>query len=314
MALFSEYAVTPDVFNESCYESPILCDNYFRQLHEVFLSEGIVRNLRNGEWQKFFLSPSPWHSRVKHLLVELEKEGRLMPSDPSLDYRPQNDRDWCDEALASHENLPLHGIIVSEAIRGIYQKKKQKQLVESVNRLSFPNCRWWSPGDRSNSIRLKRNINEYKKALTLILRHANSIMFIDPYIDPTLSHYASFIQLLKAVGERSPKPSVEIHCKIRRGSGQRAPAWNKEKMKTIFRENLEPVLEIFKKIEILVWDDFHDRYLISNLGGILMSNGFDTSTDSSRTTWARLGRNVRDDVQREFDRTNQRLQFTFPIS
>ena len=36
MALFSEYAVTPDVFNESCYDSPALCDAYFRQLLEVF--------------------------------------------------------------------------------------------------------------------------------------------------------------------------------------------------------------------------------------------------------------------------------------
>ena len=40
MALFSEYAVTPDVFNESCYDSPALCDAYFRQLLEVFLMRG----------------------------------------------------------------------------------------------------------------------------------------------------------------------------------------------------------------------------------------------------------------------------------
>ncbi len=37
MALFSEYTVTPDVFNESCYDSQALCDAYFRQLLEVFL-------------------------------------------------------------------------------------------------------------------------------------------------------------------------------------------------------------------------------------------------------------------------------------
>lgn len=146
----------------------------------------------------------------------------------------------------------------------------------------------------------------------LILRRANSIMFIDPYIDPKLPRYDSFIQLLEAVGERFPKPYVEIHCKIRRSCGE---AWDKKEMKIIFREKFKSVLKNFKKIEIFVWDNFHDRYLISNLGGILMSNGFDTSTDPARTTWARLGRSVLKDVVLEFDpRSSDRtLQFTFPV-
>jgi hypothetical protein len=53
---------------------------------------------------------------------------------------------------------------------------------------------------------------------------------------------------------------------------------------------------------VFVWDDFHDRYLISNLMGISLPNGFDTTRDpNSVTTWTRLGRNERDDIQQEFD-------------
>ena len=51
--------------------------------------------------------------------------------------------------------------------------------------------------------------------------------------------------------------------------------------------------------EVFIWDDFHDRYLISNLIGISLSNSFDTNTSQS-TTWHRLGRVDRDNVRRQF--------------
>jgi hypothetical protein len=60
-------------------------------------------------------------------------------------------------------------------------------------------------------------------------------------------------------------------------------------------------------VEVLIWDDFHDRYVISNLIGILLSNGFDTTANpASITSWTRLGREDRDDVQREFDPASKR--------
>jgi len=61
------------------------------------------------------------------------------------------------------------------------------------------------------------------------------------------------------------------------------------------------------RIEVFLWDDFHDRYLISNLIGVSMPNGFDTITHrTSVTRWTRLGRDDRDDVQREFDPASAR--------
>ena len=69
--------------------------------------------------------------------------------------------------------------------------------------------------------------------------------------------------------------------------------------------------------EVFVWDDFHDRYLISNLVGISLPNGFDTTRNpDSITRWTRLGRCDRDDVQREFDPASRRhalhTRFTIP--
>jgi hypothetical protein len=59
--------------------------------------------------------------------------------------------------------------------------------------------------------------------------------------------------------------------------------------------------------EVFLWDDFHDRYLISDLVGILAPYGFDTTrAPNAITTWSRLGREQRDDVQRELDRATGR--------
>jgi hypothetical protein len=72
-------------------------------------------------------------------------------------------------------------------------------------------------------------------------------------------------------------------------------------------------------VEVFIWDKFHDRYLISNLIGINLPHGFgisDPGTPHPITTWTRLGRKDRDDVQREFDPASGRhkLQHRFTVS
>ncbi len=317
MALFSEYAVTPDVLDPTCYPDSTVFSSLIASLKEVFSHEGIVRNLRDKAWGANLIkrlkgAKNPESEKILRLLAELSNKGRLIPSAPALPPpSPTNEREWCEEALASHSNLPLNGIIVSDAIRSTYRRNS---LVESVKRLSLSTCTWWSL--TNNSLRLSRDINDYKDALKLILRHAKSIKFIDPHIDPEKPNYRHFSQLLEVAGNRTPQPHVEIHRKILRGSGQNVPLWDPQNMEDTFRKAFERVLlEAKLKIKVFVWDDFHDRYLISNLGGIQMANGFDTSTGPRRTTWSRLGRSVRDDVQREFNDKNEdhRLRFTFTI-
>ena len=64
-----------------------------------------------------------------------------------------------------------------------------------------------------------------------------------------------------------------------------------------------PLRETGLNAEVFIWDDFHDRYLISNIIGISLQNGFDTTTNpNSVTRWGRLGRDDRDGVRREFNR------------
>lgn len=167
-------------------------------------------------------------------------------------------------------------------------------------------------------MRLLRTFDNYKDALRLVLRHANSIMFIDPHIDLELQRYRDFIPLLQCAGGRSPRPKIEIHRVCYMGSGPDRQILNLDELEAAFRSSLTQLIEASDlSVEIYIWDDFHDRYVISNLIGISVPNGFDTTAaPNSITTWTRLGRNDRDDIQREFDpasnRHTLRRQFIIP--
>ena len=93
MALISEYALTPDVFDETCYGSVEVCGVHLQGLKEILLHEALVRDLRDGEWGKLFLgNHRPWHLRGKELLKKLVSQRRLLASAPAIPATPARRR------------------------------------------------------------------------------------------------------------------------------------------------------------------------------------------------------------------------------
>jgi len=312
MALLAEYALTPGVFDVTAYSGEEVCGLHLQALKEVLLQEGLVRDLRNGEWGKLFLDARRhWHRRGKELLKKLVSQNRLVPVNSARPDSPDTDCAWCEEALASHQFLPLTGIVVSDLAASPYAGNP---LVSSVTRIG--NAAWWQA--RSPSLRLSRTIADYIGALDLFLRYSNSLMFIDPHLDPSRYSYSTFSQIIQAIGSRRPAPRIEVHRVCYRGSGPSRVILSPIEVENVFRPSLSPALSTLGlTAEVFVWDDFHYRCLITNLAGVLLDNGFDVSGAATASTlWSRLGRDVRDDVQREFDpashRHTLRHRFTLP--
>ena len=312
MALLAEYALTPDVFDRSAYSSEQIGDIHLQRLKEVLLNEALVRNLRDGEWGALFTTDSrPWHRRGKELLKKLSIQKRLVRFPAALPHSPETDEQWCREALATHEMERLAGIISTDSIAS---QCGSNELVASVERLS--NARWWT--ERSPSLRVVRTLQGYESALALILRHANSIMVIDRNFDPSLPRFRGFIELLGRAGGRNPCPLVEIHRVCYTGSGAARQVMAEGEWEAIFCKEMTGVMQqCGLSAEIFIWDDFHDRYIISDLIGISAQNSFDTTgAPNNLTTWTRLGRADRDDIQREFDPASNRhrLRARFTVS
>ena len=298
MPLLADYAITPDVFDVSSYTTAEECAARLDTIREAMLTEGLVRNLRDGHWSTLFSSDDrPWHRRGIELVKKLEKQGRLVRYDSELSDAPASDRHWCIEALATHFRHPFTGgVIVTDSVE---TEHSGERLVARIDRLA--GAPWWKA--RSPSVRLNRTSADYETQLDAVLRCSNSLIFIDPHLDPAKRGYRDFGALLTHAGRRAPAPRIEIHrvCYEASGRERRLPMRDDPKyFERRFREGLAaPLRSGGLRAEVFIWDDFHDRYLISNLIGISLSNGFDTKINQS-TTWHRLGRIDRDDVRREF--------------
>lgn len=301
MALLAEYALTPDVFDSASYSSDEVGGIRLQNLKEVLLSEGLVRDLREGRWSALFADDGrSWHMRGKELLKKLAQQKRLRRCACARANEPSTDGEWCDEAVASHNGRPLAGVVTTRAVA---QNFRGQPLVTSIDQLSA--APWWS--GRSPSVRLARTAVEYKQHLQLVLHCANSIMFIDPHLDPTQGRYRDFLGLLQETQGRVPTPLIEVHRVCYYETRDKRDQRDDAGWKAMFAPWATPLRAAGLAVEVFVWDDFHDRFVISDLVGISLPNGFDTTADPrSITRWTRLGRDDRDDAQREFDPASKR--------
>ncbi|MBM4331133.1 MAG: hypothetical protein FJ117_07875 [Deltaproteobacteria bacterium] len=312
MALLCEYALTPDVFDTRFYPHEEVGTARLEHLKEVFLEEALLRNLRAGEWLAVFRNHDrPWHRRGTELLKKMIKQNRLRLAVAALSSAPANDVEWCLEALASHQIDPMTGVISTAQI---VDAVGADTILGRLDRLGNSPC-WTS---RSASVRLARCHGDYEIQLRLIMQSANSVMLIDPHLDPSQRRYLDVLPILLLAKGRRHMPLIEIHRVVYVGSGRNRQLIDPVDWENRFREAWgNDLATAGLKVDIFIWDEHHDRYLITDLIGIGMENGYDTTTNPNDiTTWSRLGRAARDDIQREFDpaanRHKLRHLFTVP--
>ncbi len=304
MPLLNEYALTPDVFDGASYSSDDLAQIHFERLREILMEEAVVRNLRNGQWAQLFVSSDrAWYPRFKELLKKLGSQRRLRLFSSAKPDAPVSDKAWCEEALGTHAMEALHGIISTRHVAAAFSGQT---VLASVDQL--PKAAWWP--DRGSSVRLARTFDAYKLNLALLMRCANSIMFIDPHLDPAERRYHDVLQLLLVLAGRNPMPLVQIHRVGHFDGADKRNALPEAEWKSRFMVWAKALQQIGIPLEVFIWDHFHDRYMITNLLGISVPYGFDTTRDVNNqlTTWTRLSRTDRDDVLREFEPNAQRHQ------
>lgn len=296
--VLGEIALTPDVFDGACYSTADACDLHLRYLKDPLLNEVMVRNLRDGTWSQVVGEMGRLHPKAKELLRKLATRNRLRLFPAASPAAPTSDDEWCDEAIATHALENVAAILSTDAVA---QRHAACPVVYRIERVS--GSRWWH--DRTPSVQVPRNIGAYLQALRLVLANANSLMFIDPHLDPSRPRYRNFVRLLLA-SRRAPPARLEVHRVCYEGSGPNRVVYTgamQPQLENKFRNGWTTDLRNAGLVaNIYVWPDFHDRYLITDLIGIALSNGFDESGDvNARVMLSRLGKTQADDVQRQYD-------------
>lgn len=313
--MLSEYALIPDVFSSSAHGSPELAEARLQILKQIVLEEALVRNLRAGEWWNWIQSwwkTEDCHDKVKELLKQIGKNKRLrdVPHLRIGEIEPGTPEDWLSEALVSHNHEPLTGVIT---LPGLAQQSpyKNNKIIARIDRLT--NKDWQNKRDQSNMIRIAKQTSTYLHHLKLLFQCANSIMFIDPYLDPSQSHYQEFYYLLDLI--KDPETRIEIHLAAK-GKG-RDDIYRNTLTESEWKSRFNKLVPILKdkglKAEVFVWEGFHDRYIITDLMGISLTGGLDTKPGET-VDWTRQTKQLRDRTQSDFNRNSHTYECEFEFS
>lgn len=307
--ILDEYVIVPDVFDAAAYSNAAFIDMCLPNLKEPLLNEALVRDLCDGGWSRYCMANSgSMHRLCKEIVKKLNQGNRLRRFPQSNASLPNSAADWCVEGLGTHGTEELTGVIASHTTKSTFTQIQ----VASIERLT--GTTWWQK--RSPSITVERKASEYLRVLHRVLVQANSLMFIDPNLDPSSHNYREFERLLTPIAGRPIKPRIEIHRSFCKGDGPSRKFPSQTEWLSAFSV-LERSLKSYGiSAEVFFWQDFHDRYLISDVVGISVPAGFDTTTKADEfSTWGRLGRDDKDKIQRLFDpaASGARLKFRFSI-
>ncbi len=258
--MLRDYALIPDIFDEACYSQQGICPYHLKEIKDELLNAALARSLYDGALTQYLVqNTGRWHTKGKELIRKLLSQNRFYEFSPVSGTTPADDIQWAHEAIASHRVSPLRGgVILSHSNAPNFQNVP---IVSSIERLDT--AQWWR--DRTISIQVRRQTLEYIKALYLVLAHSNSLMFIDPHLDPSKRSYREFHQILLAARRKPPVPKIEIHRVGYYNSGRNKVVEKNENWEATFRSKLGPILgSMGTHAEVFIWEEFHRRYLITD--------------------------------------------------
>ncbi|MEG8049328.1 hypothetical protein QP178_05370 [Sphingomonas aurantiaca] len=295
--MLDEYILVPDVFDPEAYSKPDYADMCLASLKLPLLEEALVRDLRDGGWGAFCTAHAgTLHRLTKELLKKLRSTNRLRPHPALLAEQPEDAAGWLAEGIASHAAEPVRGIIAAHAC--IDPERSGTEPLVSIEKLTGAN--WWQ--SRGPSRTVSRSLADYGSALLPILRQANSVMIVDPYLDPSLPNYRDFGLLLEPLAARPRPPIVELHRCFYYRSGGEIVVPSPDDWRARFAA-LDGFLDARGlAADVFFWNYDHDRFLISDVFGLSASAGFDVTSDpNAKAIWGRLSAADKDRVQRDFD-------------
>lgn len=294
--MLEEYALVPDVFDAAAYSNPAYADMCLAQLKAPLLHEALVRDLCNGAWSQHCASRTGLHRLAGEILRKLKTANRLYQCAACDPGDVATDADWCRESLASAGMRPLTGVIAAHATKASKMFTNDGRIA-SIEKLAGSS--WWKNPCSQTSV---RNTDAYLNLLSRVLPQANSMMFIDPNLDPSQNNYREFKDLVAPLQHRHIKPRVEIHRSLCRGDGKARTFPTQVEWSQAFSGLGDSLRQVGVSAEVFFWDDFHDRFLITDIVGLSVPAGFDTTTKMDElTTWSRLSPHDREYWQRQFD-------------
>jgi hypothetical protein len=225
-----------------------------------------------------------WKSRVKKAIegtnntdkakladiLKILQENRI-----KRDGKFNGDLSWLENAFAEHQDRPFQAIIVTS-------NPDEFEAVLHDNKLRInPDTRW----DLPNEVIVKKTAEEMTRVVEPMLRLCNEVIFIDPIFGADMnvnrfhrsryfkSFEAYFQSILKNRYGKNPD-RIEI---------QTSGNVKFEHFRNAIEGNLPGIVPNGIKVKVIRWrkrergPELHDRYIITDIGGVEFSKGLDIS-------------------------------------
>lgn len=299
-----EFAMTPDLFDASVLNTDSRSGIVLVQLLRGIAENGLLANLHKDRWVRHVvderiatLSPE-LRAKILKCISMLHDRHRLVRHPKCLTSDPLTDPEWLDLAFESHDRIPFHAIILSKILKEECNRECDA-LVEFLN--SLDSAQWID--SRKRTLSVTKSKTGYQTALAPILRHAKSLVLIDPYLNSQESRYFDTITICSnALGQRGHtrlQGRIDIHAKA---CEQKPSHLTINDQFSTWAKRLLPLISADgHRFRVFLWESmpnsekFHDRYILTDQCGITVSGGLDCRSDShpNSTDWSLMDDDVR---------------------
>lgn len=306
--MFYEYAVDPE-----CYAD---AEQIKRLSREFSWCDGRLISNFPGTWlrrvkeaqdaafkqltirQKSILTEE-WEWLRKHKEIVLINSGRNFDG---------NNPNWISNALNQHQSNPFQAIIVHE-------KTLQNDDLLLPSDLNARESRWKIRHDD----RVPRTPEALYNCVSKLLQESSHIRFVDPYFNPNkkewLSTLFAFINRVHA-SEVTIEYHLKIHKEIKNDINEIKNGnfvLETQKWYQKFSENcktcIEPLLSLNQRISLILWSEiepsndwFHDRYILTEKGGVRFEGLDEGENPGQRTNVFRLSEELWKDRWNSLDK------------
>lgn len=183
---------------------------------------------------------------------------------------------WLNNAEQEHARHQFRAVLARNNLAG------RPEILCEDGLTVTPCPRWDSP----HGITVNRKAPEMATAVRQMLACCRWVKFIDPHLWPGKSSYKdslqTFMEILAGNRPVSPPESIEIHTKLLDSTSD------------IILNRFQEVIPIGLTVTLYQWQErpggqgLHNRYILTDLGGVSFHHGLDTGADGETDDLTRL--------------------------
>jgi len=283
--MIHEYAIEPEAFVEWA-KNRLAC----RYIKNSF-SEGQPRIISRfpKKWIRQCLESQDLDDNSRKNLEELIfylKEITIRRSDPS--YNPKSS--WLENAENENRRHPFKAVLTTSS------PNNMNNILLSTEISEWDDHPIWR-GDTNISV--ERTVSSMVAAVAPLLQKANEIHFVDPYFSPLKSRFvqplAAMLQAAVSCSAYNLKKNIVYHVSSDNMDWDDLNEFPKD-----CQNELPTIVPLGLMVQFKIWKErvrgerMHNRFILTDIGGISFGTGLDTGRKSGQTDdVALLGREVR---------------------